>query len=92
MSRSSAPTAKEIERNFKHWLKKAMTEGLNPPSETGMDHIVLRAIERVASSWPAINERAVVAARQALSDQLDGTHARNELAEWDAYLREKLNG
>lgn len=90
--RAGSLTVEVLERNFKYWLKKAITEGVSPPSETGLDVDVLRLIGRVASSWPAINGKAVDAARQAFSDQLDGSASARREAAWDAYLREKLNG
>lgn len=79
---------KQVRANFKRWLKAAMTEGIMPPTEQGFDVQVEWSICLVAEAFPAVYPDMIAEAKRQLELQLNGTHAREQVAETRRWLDE----
>ena len=64
-------TADVLRQNFERALKKALTEGVPAPSDSGLEYEVEKALIAVALAYPKVAGLEAIA-RKAFDEQLQG--------------------
>lgn len=84
-------TVEERREHFERCLRNAITGNGGWPSHRGCGSFLTEqtaaALERIARARPNPDPTLIAAALEEFERQLDGTHAAETKAEWDAWLR-----
>lgn len=79
-------TPEQVRQEFERTLNGLSLKGTLVPSCSPFDDIVIVALNAIAMSYPRMTAGQIAQARTELERQLDGTHAREQEAEFERLL------